>query len=359
MPRQRSILAVLLVLALLSACRLTAPPTPPATPSASTATASPATTTSSSTTPAGTATAHPYAPLTIAAMRARTYPGSDIVTEQTLQPGPNYNRYVVSYDSDGLRLFALLTVPTGIKPAGGWPVILLNHGYIPPPQYSTGESYAAIVDRLASAGYIVIKPDYRGNGSSPGSPFQPYVSADYITDSLNALASIRKYKDADPDRVGVWGHSMGGNITLHELVINHDIKAAVIMAGVVGSYSDLIDWWKARVASGVLTTPNDLDTNRLVMEIVDAHGTPQSNPDFWNPMDPTEFLSDVTSPVLIQVGSDDTVVPPGFSGQLAARLQSAGKPVQYHLYPGANHNLAPDTAAALDEAIAFFDQVLK
>jgi len=298
-------------------------------------------------------------PLAITAMRAKAYPGSDIVIERTLSGGPGYNRYVVSYQSDGLKLFGLLTVPTGVKPAGGWPVILLNHGYIPPTEYSTDQSYAGIVAPLAAAGYIVFKPDYRGHGNSPGIPYQSYVSPAYVTDSLNALASIKRYKDANPNEIGVWGHSMGGNITLHELVITHDFKAAVIMAGVVGSYSDILDWWRARVATGVLTTQNDLQTDQLLLQMVSLHGTPQTNPGFWNMIDPTTFIPDITVPVQIQVGSADVVVPPGFSQGLTAQLQNAGKSVTYHLYPGGDHNLSPDTAAAMAETVSFFNQYLK
>jgi hypothetical protein len=53
-------------------------------------------------TPAPTATPTLH-PLEINAMRAREYPGSDIVIEQTLDPGVNYNRYYVSYLSEGLK----------------------------------------------------------------------------------------------------------------------------------------------------------------------------------------------------------------------------------------------------------------
>ncbi|MFZ1040537.1 MAG: alpha/beta fold hydrolase [Anaerolineales bacterium] len=298
-------------------------------------------------------------PLAITVMRAKVYPGSNIVIESTLSAAPDYNRYIVSYQSDGLKLFGLLTIPTGVKPAGGWPVILLNHGYIPPIEYSTDQSYAEIVAPLAAAGYIVFKPDYRGHGNSPGIPNQSYVSPDYVTDSLNALASIKMYKDANPNEIGVWGHSMGGNITLHELVITRDFKAAVIMAGVVGSYSDILDWWKARVATGVLTTQNDLQTDQLLQQMVSLHGTPQTNPGFWNAIDQTYFISDIETPVQIQVGGADVEVPPSFSQGLAVQLQDAGKSVTYHSYPGADHNLAPDTAAAMAEAISFFNQYLK
>ena len=298
-------------------------------------------------------------PLAITVMRAKAYPGSDIVIKSTLSAGLDYNRYIVSYQSDGLKLFGLLTIPTGVKPAGGWPVILLNHGYIPPTEYSTDQSYAEIVAPLAAAGYIVFKPDYRGHGHSPGIPYQSYVSPDYVTDSLNALASIKKYKDANPNEIGVWGHSMGGNITLHELVITHDFKAAVIMAGVVGSYSDILDWWKTRVATGVLTTQNDMQTDQLLLQMVNLHGTPQANPSFWNAIDPTYFISDIGTSVQIQVGNADVEVPPSFSQGLTAQLQNAGKSVTYHLYPGADHNLSPDTAAAMAEAVSFFNQYLK
>ncbi len=276
MPRRSSILVTILGLTWLASCQQTPPPTIAAPAAGSVPAASPAVIASAATTidtPAVTGTsATPTlagtpesSPLAISAMRAKSYPGSDIVLEETLAAGPGYNRYIVSYQSDGLRLFGLLTVPTGNKPAGGWPVILLNHGYIPPAEYSTELSYAGVVAPLAAAGYIVFKPDYRGNGNSPGTPYQPYVAPDYVTDSLNALASIKKYKDANPDRVGVWGHSMGGNITLHELVLTGDFKAAVLMAGVVGSWSAILDWWQVRVATGVLTTQNDLQTDQLVL----------------------------------------------------------------------------------------------
>ena len=105
-------------------------------------------------------------PLAIRVMQQKQYPGSDLVIEQTLSASSNYHRYLVSYQSDGLKQYGLLTVPNGTKPSAGWPVIIFNHGYIPPAQYKTNSSYAIMVDPLASAGYIVFKPDYRGNGNS-------------------------------------------------------------------------------------------------------------------------------------------------------------------------------------------------
>ena len=106
--------------------------------------------------------------MSIPAMRQMSYPGSEIIFEDTLEPGANYNRYYVSYLSEGLKQYGLLTIPYGETPPTGWPAIVFNHGYIPPSQYRTTERYIAYVDGFARSGYIVLRPDYRGHGFSEG-----------------------------------------------------------------------------------------------------------------------------------------------------------------------------------------------
>ncbi|MCU0510318.1 MAG: alpha/beta fold hydrolase [Anaerolineae bacterium] len=170
--------------------------------------------------------------LSITLLRRQSFPGSDIAIEQRLPSGPNYHSYIASYFSEGLKQYALLTVPSGDQPATGWPAIVFNHGYIPPGQYRTTERYVAYVDALARAGYIVFKPDYRGHGNSQGWAPGPYQSQAYTVDALNAVGSLKRYPHADPERIGMWGHSMGGWITLRAMVVSPDIKAGVIWGGV-------------------------------------------------------------------------------------------------------------------------------
>ena len=160
-------------------------------------------------TPVPANTAVPF-PLQIDAMRAREYPGSDIVVESVLDPGVNYSRFLVSYLSEGFKIYALMTIPNGEKPPTGWPVIIFNHGFIPPDVYVTTERYIAYVDLIARSGYIVFRSDYRGHGNSEGEAGGAYSRPDYTVDVLNAVASVKRHADADPNRIGMWGHSMGG-----------------------------------------------------------------------------------------------------------------------------------------------------
>ena len=304
----------------------------------------------------------PANPLAISAMRERSYPGSDIVIEQTLPDESNYHQYIVSYKSDGLKIYALLTVPFGIKPKNGWPVILFNHGYIAPDQYQTFPTvgqYATYYPVFSRNGYIVFKPDYRGNGNSEGSPEGAYYSPAYTVDDLNALASIKKYKDADPNRVGIWGHSMGGNITLRDLVVRpNDAKVAVIWGGVVGSYEDLMFNWQRRVS--YQPPPRELTLrNNQRSNLVKQYGDPRQNPTFWNTLDPTNFVSDISVPVQLDVGGADEEVPVSFSQSLRDKLEKAGKTVEYFEYPGSNHNISQGFDLAMQRSLDFFNKYLK
>ena len=294
-------------------------------------------------------------PLTIDAMRQRDYPGSDLVIEQTLAPGSNYRRYVASYQSDGLKIFGLLTVPTGRKPAGGWPVIIFNHGYIPPSQYRTTERYVAYVDGFASHGYIVFKPDYRGHGSSEGQPSSAYGSPGYTVDVLNAVTTLQRYPDADRSRIGMWGHSLGGNITLRALVIDPRIKVAVIWAGVTASYQDLLENWHPPPGSG----PPPSTTRSWRQDWVARYGRPEQNPRFWNSISPMSYLADITAPIQVHHGTADVEVPLAFSQKLTQQLRADGKSVELYTYPGADHNIAQGFSLAMARSIAFFDRVLK
>ena len=57
-------------------------------------------------------------PISIQALRAGEYPGSALQVVRTLGAGSNYSRQVVAYQSEGLKIFALLTVPNGTPPPG-------------------------------------------------------------------------------------------------------------------------------------------------------------------------------------------------------------------------------------------------
>jgi uncharacterized protein len=351
-----------------SAAEFTATPTlmPSATPRPTdTPTAAPTNTPTASPTasltvsPTATATATPLNPLSVAFMRQQSYPGSDIVIEQKLTAGSNYQRYIASYLSEGLKQYGLLTVPNGTPPATGWPAIIFNHGYIPPEQYRTTERYVAYMDGFARNGYIVFKPDYRGHDKSEGDAAGGYGSPDYTIDVLNALASIKQYPSVDPNRIGMWGHSMGGSITLRSMVTSKDIKAGVIWSGVVASYPDMLSNWRRRPGSIPATVPQR--ARRWRDDFVQQYGNPEQNPAFWESISPSSYLADLSGPLQLQATDTDEEVPVEFSRNLyqQAQAEKLPVPVAYYEYKGDNHNLSKSFNTAMQRSIAFFDKYVK
>ncbi len=342
----------LLVVLGLAACGPPATPPPAATPAADAAgvaavpTEAPSATPTTTATPTPAPTSTPIHPLSIEEMRRREYPGSDITVEETLAPGGNYRRYIVSYRSEGLKIYALMTVPTGDRPEEGWPVVVFNHGYIPPSEYRPTERYIAYVDAFARSGYIVFRPDYRGHGSSEGVARGPFMVPDYTVDVLNAVASLRHYADADPQRIGMWGHSMGGGITLRAMVVSRDVKAGVIWAGTVGPYVEMLRKWGVRGASGT-------------DELTARYGSPEQNSDFWRAISPNSYLADLSGPLQLHHGTADQTVPLAWSELLYQQVLEAGRPVELYTYEGDDHNISHNLDLALQRSVAFFDRYLK
>jgi uncharacterized protein len=291
--------------------------------------------------------------MSIEAMRQGSYPGSEITIDEELDAGANYQRYYVYYLSEGLKIYALLTVPDGEMPDGGWPGIVFNHGYIPPGEYHTTERYIAYVDRLARSGYVIFRIDYRGHGNSEGDPQGAYGDPGYEVDVLNAVESLKRFNQVNPEKIGMWGHSMGGYLTLRSMVILPDIRAGVIWAGVVADYPDLLYNWPI----GPLIPPEN--SRKWMDDWPQEFGSPEENPDFWASISANSYLADLSGPLQLHYGTQDEEVPPQFSEKLAQQIQDAGGSVELYAYPDDNHNLSNYFNQAMDRTIAFFDQYLK
>ena len=323
-------------------------------------TAVPTDTPSPSPTDTPTPTATPTHPLMIEVMRQGSYPGSELTFEETLEPGVNYDRYIVSYLSEGNKIFALLTIPWGQTPPTGWPVIIFNHGYIPPDEYRTTERYMDYVDGFARNGYIVFRSDYRGHGNSEGEATSSYGSPGYTIDVLNGLAAVKTLPDADPERIGMWGHSMGGNITLRAMVISDEIDAGVIWGGVVAAYPDLFERWRRRDGDGPTPTPNPTRTRgRWRLSMIDTYGTPEDNPAFWASISSNTYVADLSGPLQLHHATTDASVPVEFSEMLYEQVQEAGRPVELYLYEGDNHNIFANFWTAMGRSVEFFDVYVK
>ena len=295
-------------------------------------------------------------PLTINAQRARSYPGGALTVEAQLGPQPGYSLSRVSYPSDGYNITGLMATPATPKPIFGYPVIILAHGYIPQTRYLTdGPEYADYIRAFARAGYVVVKPDFRGYGGSWGAPQSAYYSPVDNADLLNLAASLSAYRPVDAARIGLFGHSLGGHVVLNAVTIAPQrFRAAVIASSGVGNIADMYANWRPPSEGG---NPEAADEK---MRLAEQFGDPAHNPRFWAQVSPITYARQITTPLLLTHGTADRVIPQRFTMQLEEALEAAGHLPSMDIRPGAGHVYGgSDKAALIAESLALFDKQVK
>lgn len=286
----------------------------------------------------------PYADLTIEALTARSYGGGVVTVHQTMAQTDAFARYLFSYPSDDLTIYGFMNVPTG---PGPFPVIVALHGYIEPAQYYTLDYTTHYADELARAGYLVLHPNLRGYRPSDDGPNLFRVGM--AIDVLHLVAIVRQTGGlagelfaANPESIGLWGHSMGGGITLRVITVDPDIRAAVLYGSMSGNeewnYTKIMEW------SGRQRGREELEVPREVLHAISA----------------AYHLDRIDAAVSIHHGAADALVPPQWSDDLCGWLQALDKVVQCVSYPGQPHTFHGEgDRQFITNTIAFFDAFLK
>lgn len=299
-----------------------------------------------------TPTPFPFQEMTIPYLRNRTYESQLGDVEKFSEDG-TYTSYLTSFLSDGLRVNGLLTIPKGNPLAGGWPAIVFVHGYIAPTVYKTTQNYAAFVDYLARNGFVVFKIDLRGHDQSEGEAGGAYYSSDYVIDTLNARAALASADFVDANKIGLWGHSMAGNVVMRSFAAVPNIPAVVVWAGAGYTYTDLSLY---RITDNSYRPPSaNTERQRKRQLLRDTYGEFDPEDQFWRQVAITNYLKDLTGALQIHHAVDDTVVSIEYSRNLAKLLDATTAAHTLFEYPSGGHNLSGTSfITAMNRTVEFF-----
>lgn len=297
----------------------------------------------------------PFYELTVPYLKSREY-SSQLGQLTKHEQYASYDSYLTSYGSDGLKINGLLTIPKDNLQKH--PAIVFVHGYIAPSIYQTTEKYVDYVDYLARNGFVVFKIDLRGHGDSEGDPGGAYYSSDYVVDTLNAYSALQNADFVDSNAIGLWGHSMAGNVVFRSFAVNPSIPAVVIWAGAGYSYEDLV---KYGLNDQSYRPPTDnSQRSQYRQRLRDMYGQFDSKSVFWQQIAPTNYLSDIKGAIELHHAMDDDVVNIGYSRDLISLLDKTAIPHQLYEYASGGHNIAGQSfAVAMQRTVEFFHKYLK
>lgn len=296
----------------------------------------------------------PLVELTIPYLRARSY--TSALGERTkLYDRDSYTAYTTSYVSDGLKVNAVLTIPR--TDARRYPAIVFVHGYIPPTLYVTTEKYVEYVDYLARNGFVVLKIDLRGHGESEGEAGGGYYSSDYVIDTLNARAALGASDFVLPNKVGLWGHSMAGNVVMRAFAAAPSIPAVVVWAGAGYTYQDLLEY---RISDQSYRPPSLIVNRTRKREQLRAlYGDFSPTSEFWKQVAITEYVKDLKGAVEVHHAVNDDVVSVEYSRNLMRLLDKTSVVHTLYEYPSGGHNISGVSfSTAMQRTVEFYKKYL-
>ena len=286
-------------------------------------------------------------------LRKNPPPAGTFSTVKEVADEEEYMSFLAYLDTPDGKVSGLLNVPKVV--AGKRPFILLLRGYVDREIYETGIGSQRIGEELAKKGFITFSPDFLGYARSDKASdnpmeerFQAYsttltalASVENLNNTLATLSDI--YVTADPERVGIWGHSNGGHIALSTLAITGREYPTVLWAPVSKPFPYSILYY----------TDEYEDNGRALRQLI-ADFEKNYNVELFSTPNYHEWIN---APIQLHQGKQDGPVPVAWSDQLYDDLKKRNKDIEYFTYDNSDHNLAPEGwERAKDRTIQFYEE---
>jgi uncharacterized protein len=264
----------------------------------------------------------------IESLQARSFPGGYIAIGDQMARGAGYTKYHMTWPSQGQLMTGTITIPDG---AGRFPVVIVNHGFIPTTRYWVGQDSGIFGDPMARHGFISVAPNYPGySGSGQLDPSYPAVISQAVAD-MDLVSSLATLPRADINRVGMIGHSNGGGVSLLVSVVDPRVRAYALFAPVSSDMADNArKWWFGSGSMGSLPSPD-------------------AAPDAYAHISPRNYFTASTPAMLFLQGTADQDIPADWTNATVSALRARGVPTSVTWYPGANHDMV---GSDLSDAVA-------
>jgi len=227
---------------------------------------------------------------------------------------------------DGVQLNASIIKPPDFNPQKKYPVLAYTYGGPHAQVVRNGWGGANFLwhQLMAQKGYIIFSLDNRGSagrGHAFETPLHFRLGAQELSDQRDGVQYLKSLPYVDSTRIGIWGWSYGGHMTLH----------AMFEAG---------DDFKAGFAGGPVTNWRYYDTIYTERYL----GLPQKNEKGYQDSSPVKYAAQLKGKLLIAHGTGDDNVHYANTLSVINALIEAGKYVEVLAFPGRGHGASDPPA---------------
>jgi dipeptidyl aminopeptidase/acylaminoacyl peptidase len=268
-----------------------------------------------------------------------------MITNANAALKPNAAAASINWRSEGHDVQGWLLGPKIVDPGKRYPMVVLVHGG---PSAAVTPSYLwnGTVRQLVERGYYVFQANPRGSYGQ-GEAFTRANVRDFgggdLRDILAGVDAVEKSAPIDDKRLGVYGHSYGGFMTMWTVTHSDRFKAGVAGAGIAN--------WISYYGQ------NGIDQWMIPFFGASAY----DDPAIYTKLSPLTAIKAAKTPTLIYVGERDVECPPAQSVEFWHALKAMNVPASLVIYAGEGHRIrAPVNIHDREQrTLAWFDHYLK
>src|ERR1700678_383325 len=229
---------------------------------------------------------------------------------ETLQHAVLPKSQLVTYKSfDGRMISAFVWVPFNLKREGTAAAVVMPHGG---PTGQTTDAFNGRAELLASRGFVVIAPNVRGS-TGYGMEFQNANFKDLgggdLKDEIAGVDFLKATGFVDPKKIGIWGGSYGGFMTLMAIG-----KTPEVWAAAVDEYG-ILNWY-------TMLQHEDPSLQEYEKTLL---GDPEKDRAVYEASSPLKYIRNETAPLLVLQGENDIRVPREEAEQVVGILKAEGR----------------------------------
>lgn len=264
--------------------------------------------------------------------------------QKILSENTTWTSRIISFQSNGKKITGMMNIPKTVM-SNKMPVVIMIRGYADSSGYYSGSGTWKVADELAKSGFVTVSIDFLGFGGSDNESIDTLEARfEKVESVLDLIASVKNLDYIDPNKIGIWAHSNGGQIALSVLEVSGEYHPTTMWAPMTNPFPN-----------SVLETADSGPAGDAIRKLIN---------DFTKQYDSRRYAFEnyyswVNAPVLIHQGTADEWCEIEWQQDVVNKLKLLGKQASLYIYQGDDHNLKNNWNLAVARDISFFTSVLR